>query len=80
MSMTANSSGSSNGHACDRSGLAVDAYCVAKYGQWLGLGWTKRAGVQFRSKIKLILINYLIALRSVYFLKEDHESKTLMVY
>ena len=41
MSTTAISSGSSNGHACDRSGHAVDAYCVAKYGQRVGLGWTE---------------------------------------
>jgi hypothetical protein len=57
MSMTAISSGSSNGPACDRSG------------QRLGLGWTEEAGVQFRSKTRLILINYLGALRSVHFLK-----------
>jgi hypothetical protein len=33
------------------------------------LGWTERAGVEFKSKTKLILINYLGALGSVYFLK-----------
>jgi hypothetical protein len=40
-----------------------------KHGQGLGLGWTERAGVEFKSKTKLILINYLGALGSVYFLK-----------
>ena len=70
MSIMAIFSGSSNGHACDRSGHAVNTYCVAKYGQWLGLGWTERAGVQLRSKAKIILINYLGALRSVYFFKK----------
>ena len=38
-----------------------------KHGQGLGLGWTERAGV---AKTKLILINYLGALGSVYFLKK----------
>ena len=68
--MTAISSGLSNGHA-------VDAYYVVKYGQRLRLGWTERAGVQLRSKAKIILINYLGAFKiRVFFLKDDHGSKT----
>jgi hypothetical protein len=42
----------------------VDAYCISMGSSWAWVGHRK-GQVQFRSKTKLILINYLGALRSV---------------